>query len=291
MFAVEFDAVWKIYKKDFRTVEALKNLSIKIPKNSIFSIIGPNGAGKTTALKLITAISKPTKGKIKVLGKENFEEKDKEKIGFLPENPSFFSNITPREFLKFVLFTSEKRIEEERVDTILKEVGLFNDRNEKVRKFSKGMVQRLGIAQAIIHNPELIVLDEPFSGLDPIAKEKLKNIILNLFKNGKTIILSSHNLADIESLSTHIMLINQGELKLSGNIRELQKNAEYEIVFYGDIDKLSHENLSKVGDKTILYLKDENEFKKILKRYINSDDIKIVSVNLTLNNYLKRYYQ
>ncbi len=290
MFAVEFDSVWKIYKKDFKQVTALKNIILKIPQNSIFSIIGPNGAGKTTALKIITGITYPTKGKVKVLGGDISDSNIKKRVGFLPENPSFFSNITPFEFLKFVLYTSEGSIEEDKIISALNEVGLLKEKNEKVKKFSKGMVQRLGIAQAIIHNPDLIVLDEPFSGLDPIAKEKLKEIILNFFKKGKTIILSSHNLFDVESLSTHITLIKEGEIKIGGMLKSLQSHANYEIEFYGEIKSWGKRKVKKVGEKSIIILENEKEFEEFL---INASDLKlkIVSVNLSLNNYLKRYYQ
>ncbi len=290
MFAVEFDSVWKIYKKDFKQVTALKNITLKIPQNSIFSIIGPNGAGKTTALKIITGITYPTKGKVKVLGGTISDSIIKKRVGFLPENPSFFSNITPFEFLKFVLYTSEESIEEDKIISALNEVGLLKEKNEKVKKFSKGMVQRLGIAQAIIHNPDLIVLDEPFSGLDPIAKEKLKEIILSFFKKGKTIILSSHNLFDVENLSTHITLIKEGEIKISGKLKSLQANANYEIEFYGDIKSWGKREVKKISEKSIIILENEKEFEEFLVNVLDLK-LKIVSVNLSLNNYLKRYYQ
>ncbi len=289
MFAIEFENVSKVYKKDFKTIDAVRNISLKVPVNSIFSIIGPNGAGKTTSLKMITGITPVTKGKIRVFGKEKFNSDTKKLFGFLPEHPSFFSNITPWEFLGFVLFTSEGKIDKQKIDSALERVGLSEEKDEKVRKFSKGMVQRLGIAQAIIHNPEIIILDEPFSGLDPIAKEKLKKIIFSLYDRGKTIILSSHNLTDIENLSTHISLIRKGELMLSEDIETLKDKAVYFVEFRGDIDEWETIGIEKKGGRRFISLKDKNTLWRFLE-FLKKQKFEIISVNLSFKNYLEEFY-
>ncbi len=289
MFAIEFENVSKVYKKDFKTIEAVKNISLKVPKNTIFSIIGPNGAGKTTSLKMITGITPITKGKIKIFGDERFDNEKKKLLGFLPEQPSFFSNITPLEFLEFVLFTSKNKIDNEKIMSALEEVGLLEEKDEKVKKFSKGMVQRLGIAQAIIHEPEIIILDEPFSGLDPLAKEKLKNIIFSLYEKGKTIILSSHNLTDIENLSTHIALIKNGELMLSEAMRTLKKRAVYFVEFYGDISEWENREIKNKGKRKFIIIKEKENLWRFLE-FIKTNDCELISVNLSFKNYLEGFY-
>jgi len=289
MFAVELNRVTKIYKKDFKTVKALDRVSFKIPNKSIFSIIGPNGAGKTTCLKIITGISLMDEGKMKILGSEILDTEKKKLIGFLPENPSFFSNITPDEFLKFVLFTSKGKISDEKIKKILNIVGLYDERKEKVRKFSKGMIQRLGIAQAIIHEPEIIILDEPFSGLDPPAKDKLTKIILSLYDKGNTIILSSHNLLDVEELSTHITMIKQGKVKLFDDISSLRKKAVYEIIFYGDLKNWKKIKIDSFGNKKSIII----ENKKLVWEFINTlkeKNMELISIRLSLKDYLENYY-
>jgi ABC-2 type transport system ATP-binding protein len=289
MFAIEFENVSKVYKKDFKTIDAVRNISLKIPVNSIYSIIGPNGAGKTTSLKMITGITPITKGKIKIFGNEKFDNEKKKIFGFLPEFPSFFSNITPWEFLEFVLFTSEGKIDKRRIDSTLKNVGLYDERDEKVRKFSKGMVQRLGIAQAIIHNPEIIILDEPFSGLDPIAKEKLKKIIFSLYDEGKTIILSSHNLTDIENLSTHISLIKKGELMLSEDMETLKTKAVYFVEFKGDIVEWETVKTEIRGGRRFISVNDKKNLWHFLE-FAQKENIDIISVRLSIKNYLEEFY-
>ncbi len=220
----------KVYKKNFKTIHALKDIGFTVPKNCILGILGPNGAGKTTLLKILTGIIEPTQGcgRVTVLGTEDIKSV-KHLMGFLPENLEFFKNISAYELLEFSLKISGTPFLAERIEEVLKQVNLFDERKERVKYFSKGMRQRMGIAQAIIHNPKLLILDEPMSGLDPQGRRMVIDIIANYFKAGKTILFSTHNLDDIEALCTDVMVLNGGEIRLEKSLSQLQEKSTYRI--------------------------------------------------------------
>jgi ABC-2 type transport system ATP-binding protein len=235
---IEVENLKKVYKKNFRTVYALKGIGFQLEKNKILGILGPNGAGKTTLLKIITGITTPDKdsGGVKLFGSGNIGEV-KGRIGFLPENPEFFRNISARELLEFSLRVSGGPYDSRRIDDMLKRVNLFHERNERVKNFSKGMRQRIGIAQAIIHSPELLILDEPMSGLDPPGRRMVIDLIEHYYKEGRTIIFSTHNLDDIEALCTDVMVLNGGEILLEKSLRQLRRNSSYRIELEGETGK------------------------------------------------------
>lgn len=227
---IEVENLKKIYKKNFRTIHALKGIGFKVDKNRILGILGPNGAGKTTLLKIITGITTPSKGsgKVRLLDSEDVK-RVKHRLGFLPENPEFFKNISAYELLAFALKISGTGFSRQTIECMLKRVNLFQERNERVKNFSKGMRQRIGIAQAIIHSPELLILDEPMSGLDPPGRRMVIDLIENYYREGKTILFSTHNLDDIEALCTDVMVLNRGEILLEKSLTQLREKSSYKI--------------------------------------------------------------
>jgi len=231
---IEILNISKIYKRNIKKFYALKNLSLTINKGEIFGMLGPNGAGKTTTLKIIAGIINPSSGKVLIKG-EPVGDRTKWLIGFLPENPSFFKNLKARELLNLVgeLFGFPEKKKEERIDELLKLVNLERFGDEKISTFSRGMVQRIGIAQAIFHDPEILILDEPMTGLDPLGRRMLKELILSLRDKGKTIILSTHDLEDAENLCDRVALINKGELLNTVDVNSLFPDT-YEIVYVED---------------------------------------------------------
>ncbi|MGE5343049.1 MAG: ABC transporter ATP-binding protein [Candidatus Omnitrophota bacterium] len=227
---IDVNRLSKLYKKNLRTIHALKNLDFCVQPNEILGILGPNGAGKTTLLKLMTGIARPDKGagRIRVFGTENLTA-IQHRIGFLPENPEFFKNLSADELLDFAMKASRTAATPDRIDQTLKRVHLFQERHEKVKHFSKGMRQRIGIAQAIIHDPELLILDEPMSGLDPQGRRMVIDVIKDYHAQGKTILFSTHDLDDIEALCTEVMVLVKGEIRMRKTLSELREKSSYHV--------------------------------------------------------------
>ncbi|MFA4995986.1 MAG: ABC transporter ATP-binding protein [Patescibacteria group bacterium] len=217
--------------KSYGKTKIVDDLNLEIKKGSIFGFLGPNGAGKTTTIKMIVGLSKPQKGIIEIGGKPI--SKNREIIGFMPEDPYFYDHLTALEFLNFMknLFTITNGDSEK----MLKKVGLEKAAKEKIENFSKGMKQRLGLAQAIINDPDYIFLDEPLDGLDPIGRREFKEILLDIKKRGKTIFFNSHILSDVEEICDQIGIINKGKLIYSGDVKGFCKNKSLEDAF---VDKL-----------------------------------------------------
>lgn len=218
--------------KSYGKTKIVDDLSLEIKKGSIFGFLGPNGAGKTTTMKMIVGLSKPREGTIEI--DEKPIQQKREIIGFMPEDPYFYDHLTALEFLNFMknLFSVIKDDPKQ----ILKLVGLEKAANEKVENFSKGMKQRLGLAQAIINDPDYLFLDEPLDGLDPIGRREFKEIFLKLKKEGKTIFFNSHVLSDVEEICDQIGIINEGKLVYSGDVKGFCKNKTLEDAF---VDKLT----------------------------------------------------
>ncbi len=223
----------KAFSKHFSNnkIIAIDDISFSINKNEIFGYLGPNGAGKTTTIKMIMGLLKPNNGNIEIFDSNINNKAIRKRIGYLPENPSFYPFLTAYETLKMIcaLYDIDKTKQDDRIKTFLSLVGLNEVMNRRVGSFSKGMVQRLGIAQAIINDPELIILDEPLSGLDPIGRKEIKDIILLMKRRGKTIMFSSHILPDIEMIADRVCIINKGKIMGTGYINDIIKRQLKEI--------------------------------------------------------------
>jgi ABC-2 type transport system ATP-binding protein len=221
-----------------RTVRALDHLSLEVFQGEIFGFLGPNGAGKTTTLKLLMQLIFPTTGTATILGKPVSLPEARTRVGYLPENPYFYDYLSGIELLKYTaaLFGIPKATAQQRAESLLQQVGLEAERsNRQLRKYSKGMMQRLGIAQALMNNPDVIFLDEPMSGLDPIGRRDVRDLMLGLRDQKKTIFFSSHILADVEALCDRAAILNKGKLVKCGTVEELTggKDASIEIIAVG----------------------------------------------------------
>ncbi len=199
-------------------VRALKALDLTIYRGEIFGLLGPNGSGKSTTIKLLLGLLFPTTGRAIVLGKDATEVKKNERIGYLPEETYLYKFLNAEETLDFYgrLFDMPPKVRHQRAEALIDMVGLAWARRRQMREYSKGMARRLGLAQALINNPELILLDEPTSGLDPIGTREMKDLILKLKAEGKTVVMCSHLLADVQDVCDRIAILHQGELKELG---------------------------------------------------------------------------
>jgi ABC-2 type transport system ATP-binding protein len=240
MAAIEILGLEKTYMVGFwrkRPKRALQPLHLTVEEGEIFGFLGPNGAGKTTTLKMLMGLIFPTAGTARILGKDWTDPEVKAQIGFLPEQPYFYDYLTAHELLDYYgqLSVVPARDRKNRVDEVLQRVGLTDIKGIQLRKFSKGMLQRVGIAQAILHSPKLVFLDEPMSGLDPLGRREVRDLILQLQQEGKTVFFSTHILSDAEALCDRVAIINQGELRGVGAVEELTKSVQgkVEVVWQG----------------------------------------------------------
>lgn len=228
--AVRTDLLTKDFLTGFwrpRPHRALDSLSFDIPTGGVFGLLGPNGAGKSTTLKLLLSLLWPTSGRAEVLGRPPGDVDARRRLGFLAENPTFYDHLTGEELLGYFagLCGYSRADSRARASRVLAEVGLGDDRRRPIRQYSKGMVQRLGIAQAVVNDPELVILDEPMSGLDPVGRREVRELILRLRDEGRTILFSSHILSDAEVLCSHVGILSKGRLVALGPVSELTAGA------------------------------------------------------------------
>ncbi len=240
MPAIEILGLEKIYNVGFwrkRPKHALRPLHLTVEEGEIFGFLGPNGAGKTTTLKLLMGLMFPTSGGARILGREINDPVMKAQIGFLPEQPYFYDYLTAHELLRYFGQLSGVAAKELRrkVDEVLQRVGLPDAGRVQLRKFSKGMLQRVGIAQAILHDPKVVFFDEPMSGLDPMGRREVRDLMEQLKHEGKTVFFSTHILSDAEALCDHVAIINKGELQGVGAVAELTSSldSKVELVWQG----------------------------------------------------------
>jgi ABC-2 type transport system ATP-binding protein len=234
MAAIEILGLEKTYMVGFwrkRPKRALQPLHLTVEDGEIFGFLGPNGAGKTTTLKMLMGLVFPTAGTARILGKDWTDPEVKAQIGFLPEQPYFYDYLTAHELLEYYgqLSGVPARDRKNRVEEVLQRVGLTDIKGIQLRKFSKGMLQRAGIAQAILHNPKLVFLDEPMSGLDPLGRRDVRDLIQQLQQEGKTVFFSTHILSDAEALCDRVAIINKGELRGVGAVEELTKSVQGKV--------------------------------------------------------------
>lgn len=226
--AIEIDNLTKDYETGFwrkRKVRALDGLSLTVDSGQIFGFLGANGAGKTTTLKLLMGLIYPTAGTARILSRDISDVAMHARIGYLPENPYFYDYLTAREFLNYCgeLFGLDRVTRERRTEELLTRVNLETKGwNRQLRKFSKGMLQRVGLAQALVNDPEIVFLDEPMSGLDPVGRREVRDLIASLRTQGKTVFMCSHILSDIEVLCDSVAILKQGRLAQAGSLAELR---------------------------------------------------------------------
>jgi ABC-2 type transport system ATP-binding protein len=210
-----------------KRTQVLHSVALQVPARSVFGFLGANGAGKTTLIHLIVGLRRPTSGQVKVGGIEAFLPEARAKVGYLPERPYFHEHLTGAELLHYfgALAGLKRSIVNERIPKVLASVGMFDARDVELRRYSKGMLQRIGIAQAILHDPEFLVLDEPMSGLDPLGRKEMRELILQLASSGRTIFFSSHVIPDVEAICDRVALIQKGKLIGSGTVESLLSKA------------------------------------------------------------------
>lgn len=250
----------------------LKGISLSVNQGEIFGYLGPNGSGKTTTIKCILGLIFPDKGKIELFGHPYLSLRAKARTGFLPENPYFYDHLKASEFLDFYgqLFSMKKKEREDKIKYLLHMVGLEQSTDLQLRKFSRGMLQRIGLAQAILNDPSLVLLDEPLGGLDPLGRKEIRDVIVKLKEEGKTVFLSSHILQDIEMICDRVAILVNGEIVNQGTLHDLvsEKIHFIEIVLSGVEEKELEglgEFLSSPGGRGFLKVLKEENVEKVLE--------------------------
>jgi ABC-2 type transport system ATP-binding protein len=234
MHALEVENLTHDYQTGFwrkRTMRALDGLSLRVEAGEVFGFLGPNGAGKTTTFKILMRLIKPNAGTARILGRSLDDLQMRGRIGYLPEQPYFYDYLTAREFLIYCGALCELPREEarRRADELLDQVGLGDSAEKHLRRFSKGMLQRIGLAQALINDPEVLFLDEPMSALDPLGRREVRNLIASLRARGKTIFFSSHILTDVEAMCDRVAILSSGRLVEQGKLSDILKSHSNEI--------------------------------------------------------------
>ena len=253
-------------------VVAVDHLNVEVEEGEIFGFLGPNGAGKTTTIKMLLGLIFPDEGKAEVLGLPAGDQEMRRQVSYLPENPYFYDHLTGGELLDFYgrLFGIPSSERAKRVDSLLDLVGLRNDKAKQIKQYSKGMTQRIGIAQALINDPKVLIFDEPTSGLDPVAHIEIRNLIESLRDQGKTIFLSSHQLSDVELVCDRITIMNFGKLVKAGRVEDLVAEGRTQITASGvpaeiaqQLQKLSTSVESR-GDRLVATVGDEVDVNSVV---------------------------
>jgi len=225
--AIDVRDLTKTYRTPLarRKVEALRGVTFSVERGHIFGFVGPNGAGKTTAIRTLMGLIRPTSGSARILGHTIPSREARFKVGFLPEAPYFYDYLTVGELLDLAgrLFGLSASVRKQRAGQLIARVGLERAQSQSLKKFSKGMLQRAGLAQALMNDPELVVLDEPMSGLDPIGRKEVRDLIVELRDQGKTVFFSTHILTDVEAITDQVAIIARGQLQAHGTPYELVK--------------------------------------------------------------------
>jgi ABC-2 type transport system ATP-binding protein len=288
---VEIDNLTKDYEVGFwrkRKVRALDGLSLKVEPGQIFGFLGANGAGKTTTLKLLMRLIFPTAGRASILGQDINDISMHQRIGYLPENPYFYDYLTAREFLDYSgqLFDLDAATRKPRAEELLQRVNLDQKSwDRQLRKLSKGMLQRVGLAQALVNDPEIVFLDEPMSGLDPVGRREVRDLIASLRTENKTVFMCSHILSDIEVLCDNVAILKQGRLAHAGSLDELraQGSNQIEIIATDANETVLRESLGSDAQVLIdagglrIHIQDEKEIDAVIAA-VRKANGKLVSV-------------
>jgi ABC-2 type transport system ATP-binding protein len=230
---LEVKGLWKVFHIGFfrKRVEAVRGTSFTVKRGEIFGLLGPNGAGKTTTIKAILRLIFPSKGEIRIFGRPANDKEVAKRIGYMPENPYVYQYLKPLEFLDLCgrLVAIPKADRRARSEEMIDKVGLRDAVDRPIGKFSKGMMQRIGLGQALLHDPELLVLDEPMSGLDPIGRKEVRDVLLEQRARGKTLLFTSHILSDVELLCDRVVIMQQGEITSEGQVHDLLESASRRV--------------------------------------------------------------
>lgn len=282
-YIIEIENLTKDYEKGFwkkKKIRALDGLTLSVEPGQIFGFLGGNGAGKTTTIKILMSLIFPTEGSAKILGSDISDVKMHSRIGYCPENPYFYDYLKAFELMMYFaeLLAIEPSKRKERCAELLTKVGLEEkDWNKQLRKFSKGMLQRVGIAQALINRPEIVFFDEPMSGLDPIGRRQIRELIAELRENGTTVFMSTHILSDIEALCDNVAILRGGKLSATGNLNDLlAKSGEvqtFEIVvknisagnIENAISEISGAEIFAKANGANIQIADETDVEKVLQ--------------------------
>jgi ABC-2 type transport system ATP-binding protein len=285
--AIDVRDLRKTYRTPFarKKVEALRGVTFTVERGTIYGFVGPNGAGKTTTIRTLMGLIRPSGGSATILGHPIPSRAARFKLGFLPESPYFYDYLTVGELLDLAgrLFGVPHAERKKRADELIDRVGLGRARGQSLKKFSKGMLQRAGLAQALMNDPELVVLDEPMSGLDPIGRKEVRDLILELRDKGKTVFFSSHILTDIEAIADHVAIVARGQLTAQGTPAQLIERAslgtDVTIRIAGDVDDLTQgaTRVRRTGDELSLTLAPDADVDAWLAR-VRDKGGKVISV-------------
>jgi ABC-2 type transport system ATP-binding protein len=280
---IEIENLTKDYEVGFwkkKKVRALDNLTLNVEGGQIFGFLGGNGAGKTTTIKILMSLIFASEGRAKILGEDISNVKMRQRIGYCPENPYFYDYLKASELMMYFgeLFGLDKAKSKQKCEELLTKVGLEEkDWNKQLRKFSKGMLQRVGLAQSLINEPEIVFLDEPMSGLDPIGRREIRELIANLRDNGTTVFMSTHILSDIEALCDNVAILRGGKLAATGKLDDLLSESgeqqSFEITVKGisaeslqsELTTVAGASISAKANGASIQVLDETDVDKILK--------------------------
>ena len=280
-FAIQTSRLRKVYKGELgqKDYTGLEGLDLDIPAGEVFAFLGPNGAGKTTTIKLLTRLLKPSSGSVTINGVSNTSHHSMERVGYLSEQPNIYGYLTAREFLDFIgkLFGLDPGVRKKRIDGLIELVGLKDRDRTLIRGFSRGMTQRLGMAQALMNEPDILILDEPLSNLDPVGRKDMRDIILGLKAEKKTLFFSSHILHDAEIVADRVGILDHGRLVQTGTLQELTGSGLKTIEIVCSIPQagesvlgLNRDRIVRQGDRTLTWTDDMESAQVILEKILRS---------------------
>jgi ABC-2 type transport system ATP-binding protein len=271
----------KTFRRPFtgKRVEAVRRVDFEVSRGEIFGFLGPNGAGKTTSIKMMTGLISPTSGEISILGQRGPAPDVMGRVGFLPESPYVYPYLTPREFVALCgrLSGLSGPSLAERVVRVIERVGIGHAIDRPARALSKGMLQRAGLAAALVHDPELLILDEPMSGLDPVGRKEVRDLIVEERQRGHTVFFSSHILSDVEMLCDRVCILRQGEVVVAGSLRDLlvMNKRRSEVTIAGAIEKLRGllapiaTGMREVGGALVLEVEGDDAVRAVVERALS----------------------
>jgi ABC-2 type transport system ATP-binding protein len=300
MHILSFDALTKVFRSGLtgRCLYTLGPVSLDVQGGEVFGYLGPNGAGKTTTIKLALGLLRPSGGRVTCFGERSTSPCAKRRIGYLPEQPYFYQHLTALELMEFYgdMFGLSRREKRRRAEHLLDLTGLGNFRNTRLSKFSKGMLQRIGLAQALVNDPDLVVLDEPLSGLDPVGRRELRSLILELRAQGKTVFLSSHILQDIEMVCDRVAILQEGKVLRVASVREVMgKEAGPVEIAVRDLPvqragRLGVAGAARRGDMTVVTVAPGDEVNRVISDILGCGGRiwSVTPVRETLEDYFMR---